>query len=97
MRSYRNMKSRVLGIQKLKAHLYKGLEILSKETFYSWAKDNAQFLSLHSFWVETGYDKESSPSIDRVDSTKGYTLDNMRWVTKYENSENALVSRYSKR
>lgn len=33
MRIYRNMKSRVEGVQKLKAHLYQGKELLSKEEF----------------------------------------------------------------
>lgn len=33
MRVYRNMKSRVEGIQKLKSHLYEGKEILDKQSF----------------------------------------------------------------
>lgn len=95
MRTYRNMKSRVLGINK--PHLYKGLGILSKEEFYAWSKRDTSFNELHLFWTKIGYDPESSPSIDRIDPTKGYILSNMRWITKYENSANGLKTRYAKK
>lgn len=36
MRMYRNMKSRVTGVQSKKAHLYKGKDLLAKEDFYEW-------------------------------------------------------------
>ena len=94
MRTYRNMKSRVTGVLKTKAHLYQGLPILSKEDFYSWSKANAQFRELFYFWEQLRYDKLSSPSIDRIDSSKGYTIDNMQWITQYENSANGNKSRY---
>ena len=96
MRTYRNMKSRVTGVLKLKAHLYKGLEILPKEQFYEWAKNDKDFNEIYTFWKEIGYDKLSSPSIDRIDPKLGYTLNNMRWVTQYENSAYGLVTRYKK-
>ena len=34
MRCYRNMKSRITGVQKQKAHLYVGKSLLEKELFY---------------------------------------------------------------
>jgi hypothetical protein len=34
MRKYRNMQSRVTGIQKKKAHLYKDLYLLPREQYY---------------------------------------------------------------
>ncbi len=37
MRLYRNMQSRVTGVQKLKYHLYEGLTILPRKEFYEWA------------------------------------------------------------
>lgn len=86
MRCYRNMKSRILGIQKKKAHLYKDLELVSKEEFYEWSNNNKIFLILYKNWVNSNYDRKLSPSIDRITSYKGYTLDNMQWLTHSENS-----------
>ena len=86
MRTYRNMKSRVTGVQKLKAHLYLGKELLDKQEFYNWSKNNQDFLKLFADWSNNSYNRKLSPAIDRIDSSKGYTLTNMRWLTHSENS-----------
>lgn len=95
MRTYRNMKSRVLGIQKKKAHLYKGLPLLPKEEFYSWSKNNQDFLMLFNTWITADYNQKLTPSIDRINSKLGYKLDNIRWITLSENSLNGTRSRYA--
>lgn len=86
MRMYRNMKSRIEGIQFKKAHLYKGKDLLDKDDFYRWALSNADFHRLFCEWELSGYDRKLAPSVDRIDSSKGYTLDNMEFVTHSENS-----------
>lgn len=86
VRTYRNMLSRVKGILKKKAHLYEGLEILDKESFYEWSLNDNTYNKLFNTWVESGYDLKLSPSIDRKDHLIGYTLNNMRWVTFSFNS-----------
>ena len=86
MRTYRNMKSRVLGL--VKPHLYHGLSLLDKDCFYEWAKNNHDFQTLFTQWTNKGYDRKLSPSIDRIDPTKGYDITNIRWVTHSENSAN---------
>ncbi len=86
MRAYCNMKSRIKGIQKKKAHLYEGLALLDKQDFYVWAKESRVFLDLFTIWVNSGYERKLTPSIDRIDSNKGYTLDNMQWLTHSDNS-----------
>jgi hypothetical protein len=96
MRVYRNMKSRVTGIQKLKAHLYVGLPIISKEEFYAWSKINLQFLSLFKQWEASGYSRLLTPSIDRIDSSKGYEIENMRGLTHSENSKEGALSKKRK-
>lgn len=88
MRTYRNMKSRVLGIQHKKAHLYKGLPILSKDVFYNWSLSNESYNTLFEMWIKSEYNKKLTPSIDRIDISKGYTEDNIRWITHSENSKN---------
>ena len=83
MRVYRNMKSRVTGVQKLKSYLYLGKELLPKNEFYLWSKTNATFITLYKDWVYSGFKQNITPSIDRIDSTGGYTLDNIQWLTHF--------------
>lgn len=84
MRSYRNMLNRVNGL--VKPHLYKGKEILSKEQFYNWAWGNKDFWRLYRQWVKSGYERKLSPSVNRIDSEKGYTINNMEWLSHSVNS-----------
>lgn len=97
MRTYRNMKSRVTGIQLKKAHLYEGLYLLGKEEFYKFCYSDRQFFSIYNTWVESGYERKLSPSIDRIDSSIGYTMDNIRWITHSENSSLGAISKNEKR
>lgn len=84
MRSYRNMQSRVLGIQKTGS--WTGKELLPREEFYEWALNDPVFRSLFMAYEALGFDRRFAPSPDRIDSSKGYTLDNLRWVTHSINS-----------
>ena len=86
MRCYRNMKSRVTGIQYLKSHLYKGKYLLDKNVFYKWSLENIDFHSLFDVWELSDYDRKITPSIDRIDVSLGYELNNIRWITHSENS-----------
>lgn len=96
MRMYRNMQSRVMGIQKPKAHLYVGKDLLSRESFYSWAKNNESFYKLWDVYISAGYERKLAPTVDRVDSDKGYTLDNMEWVSHSENSRRGSLAKAAK-
>lgn len=86
MRLYRNMQSRVTGVQKKKAHLYLGVGLLDRGEFYSWALSNEDFHNMFKKWEESKYDRKLCPTVDRIDSSKGYFLPNMEWVTHSENS-----------
>jgi hypothetical protein len=96
MRTYRNMQSRTLGIVKDKAHLYLGMDVLPREDFYNWSLADREFNRLFEVWVKAGYNKKLSPSIDRKDTSKGYTKDNMRWLTHSENSRLGSINRKKK-
>lgn len=85
VRTYRNMLSRVKGILKNKSHLYEGLPILDKESFYEWSLSNEDYNRIFDNWVDKNYDLKFSPSIDRKNTDKGYILDNIRWITFSEN------------
>ena len=92
MRNYRNMKSRIDGVQWMKAHLYAGKSLLPKDEFYKWAMESNDFHRLYSEWVESEYSQKLAPSVDRVDSKRGYELGNMQWVTHSENSRRGAIS-----
>ena len=96
MRLYRNMKSRIDGVQKVKHHLYDGKPLLDKQEFYEWAVGNPEFNQLYINYKESNYSCELAPSVDRVDSSKGYVLDNMEWVTMSENSRRGALSKHRK-
>lgn len=95
MRLYRNMKSRITGVQWKKAHLYKDKELFDKDAFYEWALQNPKFHELFNEYVASEYDRKKAPSVDRVDSSRGYTFDNVEWVTMLENSLRGNKSRYA--
>lgn len=94
VRSYRNMLSRVRGIQK--PGTWTGKEILPKAEFYEWALANPTFHELFQAYERSGYERRLAPSPDRIDPNKGYTLDNMRWLTMSENSARATRARNRK-
>lgn len=94
MRLYRNMESRITGVQWKKAHLYEGKYLLPREEFYSWALSSREFQQLFEDWTVSDYERRLAPSVDRVDSDKGYEVSNMEWVTMSENSRRGAVSKW---
>ncbi len=96
MRLYRNMKSRISGVQKKKFHLYEGKSILGKEQFYELALASVEFNRLFEQYLESGYDRKLAPSVDRKDSSLGYEVDNIEFVTHSENSRRGSVAKGKK-
>lgn len=94
VRLYRNMKSRITGVQMAKFHLYEGKELLDKNDFYKWAKNSPKFYELFKEYEDSNYDRKLAPSVDRINSKLGYFIDNMEWVTHSENSRRANKKRY---
>lgn len=86
MRLYRNMQSRVTGVQKSKFHLYQGKTLLGRKEFYDWALTSLEFHEMFFRWEESGYSRKLTPTVDRVNSKNGYLIENMRWLTHSENS-----------
>lgn len=96
MRSYRNMQSRVTGVQSLKSHLYSGLYILDRNTFYDWSLNNESYNLLFNDYINNGCPMKLAPSVDRIDTTKGYEIGNIRWITHSENSRLGAINRNKK-
>lgn len=58
------------------------------EQFREWIYSQPNFEKLYSDWVQSNYDKQTKPSVDRVSNYKPYTLDNIQLVTWKENNLN---------
>jgi hypothetical protein len=93
MRSYRNMLSRTAGVQWKKSHLYEGKELLNKQEFYDFSYNSPDFNKLFEQWVDSGYQRKLSPSVDRIDPSKGYVIGNMRWLTHSQNSSLGAINK----
>lgn len=55
-------------------------------SLYLWALANGLEV-LVNVWSNADYKKELTPSVDRIDVNKGYSLDNIRLVTWQENND----------
>lgn len=94
MRLYRNMKSRIEGVQWQKHHLYAGKYLLPRDEFYEWALASPKFHELFAAYEASGYERRLAPSADRVDSALGYETDNLEWTTHSENSRRGCHSKH---
>jgi hypothetical protein len=94
VRLYRNMLSRVSGVQFTKFYLYQGKSILDKNTFYEWALNDNNFNKLFDAYEQSGYERKLAPSVDRINSNLGYEITNMEFVTMSENSKRGSISRH---
>ncbi len=51
-----------------------------------WLDKNTDYDKIYDKWVESGYDKNLKPSIDRKNDSKGYTFSNITMTTWYQNN-----------
>jgi len=79
---YRGIVNRCIGGHKNRTYHVEGMHYLSWEEYLDWWTENIKdFNHCYSIWVESDYKNKFAPSIDRVDSKKGYTPENMQWLT----------------
>lgn len=88
---YRDMRARVTGTKKgavadRTKHIYIGKSILPRDVFMQWARNHPDFLNLYKRYVMNDFERRLAPSVNRMDSRKGYTLDNMEWMSSGQNS-----------
>ena len=72
-----------------KHSLKRGHELPSytKEEFKKWILEQSNFEKLYKNWVESGYNKDLTPSIDRLDDYKSYSFENIILTTWNLNKE----------
>jgi len=97
MRQYRNIKSRIEGVQRHNAHLYAGKYLMPKEEYYNFAINDPDFNRLWVDYVASGYDSAKAPSPDRKDTTDGYRASNIRFITALDNALQGLSEWRKKR
>jgi hypothetical protein len=86
MRAYEYAKRRIVEGR----GLYLGLGICDREDFYKAFENDPRFLELHQEWISSGYRKAERPTPDRIDTTRGYLIDNIVWETYNVNTLKAL-------
>ena len=86
---YAGMKTRINGNNSHRSSV-EGKAILSQSEFLEWCykKENITvFLKLYEDWKKSGYSNKVAPSIDRIDNDKGYTIENLQWMTLSNNTK----------
>jgi hypothetical protein len=58
----------------------------TRDELVSWFKGQGKFHVLYKAWQESGFDQKLSPSCDRINSKKPYSLDNIQLMTWEENN-----------
>jgi hypothetical protein len=96
LETYRGMKSRCTNKNLDCAYIYYGKELLPKEDFLSFTIHDPQFHAVFENWVVSGYEMRLTPSINRIDPSKGYTLENIEWISFSANSTAANTSRWNR-
>lgn len=67
--------------------------VYSLKEFRDWALASNVFHDLYHSWFLNDYQKILSPSADRLDDYKPYTLNNLRWVSWQENKDKGYADR----
>jgi hypothetical protein len=52
---------------------------------------------MFEIYKSSEFNRKLAPTVDRIDSSKGYSLDNMRWLTHSENSRLGSISGKNKK
>ncbi len=93
---YQSMKGRVTGTR-TGSERYIGKGLLSKSDFEVWIFNNPDYPILYESYKNSGFNRELAPSVDRKESSGGYTIDNIRLMTTIENISLGLAVAHKKR
>lgn len=64
----------------------------TEKELYDWYVSKPEHLLLHENWLKNDCNKELTPSVDRLDNNKSYSLDNIELVTWKENKTRAYTA-----
>lgn len=77
-----------------------GKGICTREEFYEWCKafENLDiFIALFYEWAGAGFPLHLTPSVDRIDPTKGYIIGNLQWLSFEENCRKNNINPFDHR
>lgn len=92
---YTSMKQRVDGGANRK-YKVEGTSIFSKKAFIEWCykpENFKKFNLIWNNWKENKFKRKLSPSIDRIDNNKCYTLKNIQWLTQSNNASKDSIGK----
>ena len=86
-RRYNHMKYRNMGVTTNKSHAA-GKDIMTREEFFEWCKKPevlSEFMALYYDWVNSDFELELCPSVDRIHPDLGYVEGNLQWLSFSDN------------
>lgn len=84
--AHRQMRRRVTGTQ-LHWLRYIGFQVIDRDQFIEWSLKDKEFNKLYAAWERNNYEYKYTPSVDRLNPSFGYTLDNINWCTVSQNTK----------
>lgn len=79
---------------KRKPHLSHIKEIeFTKEQFVEWCLANNHFIFLYNQYKLSNYKYSLCPTIDRINKSMGYSIENIQWLTRSESASLSNISR----
>lgn len=62
-------------------------EIIERQDFFNFALSNQQYKQLYDNWILNNKEYRLTPSIDRIDATKPYILNNIQFLSVSDNAK----------
>jgi hypothetical protein len=63
-----------------------GMEISTREEFVAWGLTDPEFVRLYDLWAADDFARRTAPSCHRIDRSRGYTIDNIKFMPHAEKS-----------
>ncbi len=96
-RTLKGLSVRMYTNQKTRSKISGTPVAYTKQEFDQWLFSQPKYSVLHTAWVASDYNRWLAPSVDRIDCTKGYTLNNIELMTWQENSDKGVAERKANR